>query len=290
MGIFIGETDVVPIRLVDDLPRICTSARAPSSTLTYYGMPLNSTNGQHQAKTISSGTTYRMFPGVFSRGFRYTGSTVVQAPIENLVSLHISPSLSGAPAFGYRSLGGTFTTRNCSYSNNMMVPYLADAGNCLHRVELVAPGVALSDGTSGYVAVIGNNVWYAGKQVYYHAFAWYLLRVYCYGSFFTPASDAIVYTIATYPYGAHDAPQTSVGYILEKVSEAGLDTYTALIKTSSTYLIDPAQPQSYQTICKNLTRIDMPRLKMQNVPDGCWVQVMGFGFYLTPGDSPDFGT
>lgn len=253
-------------------------------------MPLDSSDGKHQLKSFPSYSAFRIFPGLSAIGNRWNGTSAALAPIENLVSILASPDVSICPTFGYQSLGGSFITRRCAYSNNMMTPYISASGGYIHKVEYYADGVALSDGTSGYVAVMNSSrLWYARKQVRYHAFAYYLLQVYCYGDFFIPASDAFVYRITTSGV-AHDAPQTSTGYILKQETSGSLKTYTTLLKTNSDYLIDSSQPQSYREICQNLSAIHMPRLKFITIPDGCLVQVRSFGFYLTPFDSPDYGT
>ena len=274
---------MIPVRQINSLPYVCTIAAYPPSAMTVYSMPLNSSNGRHQALTIGTSDIYKFFPGNYAVGYRWNGTNAVAARIESLVSLHISCDVASCPAFGYQSMGGNLVTRNCSFSNSMVTPYLASSANVIHRTENHALGTSLTTGTTGYEMTLDSNLWYSQHQVRYMAFAFYLVQAYCYGSAPTIYQDCLHWRINNYGYGEHDVPQNAQIYLIEHTSEAGLNTYSYLVKGTPSFLVDPSMPSVYNTLLR-LGRANMPKLEI-TVPDGCYVQVRSFGYRLTPYDS-----
>lgn len=286
--ILVGNTEVVPVRLIDGLPYVCTAAAVPPQNISVWRMPLNSSYGRHEAQTIGTGSPFKYFPSIYGIGYRNNGTNQSEARIEALVSLHVSCDTASCPAFGYQGIGGQFVTRNCGYSNNKVTPYLSSSASVIHRTESHALGTSLTTGTTGYELTLdGNTLWYANHQVRYRGLAFYLVQAYCYGDAPQWAQDCLWWRINNYGYGEHEISQVAATSLINHTSEAGLNTYTYIVKSDS-ILVDPSMPSVYNTLLR-LSRANMPKLEMLNdVPDGCYIQIRSFGYKLTPYDSPDY--
>lgn len=285
--ITINNVEMIPIRQINELPYVCTVAAKPPSAITVWSMPLNSSNGRHQAQSIGTSEVHKYFPSKYGQGFRWNGTSSDLSLVESLVSLHVSCDVSSCPTFGYRSIGGQLVRQNCAFSNNKVTPYLASSASVIHRTENHALGTSLTTGTTGYeLTMDGNTLWYAQHQVRYKAFAFYLIQAYCYGD--APViypEDCLWWTINNYAYGEHDVPQDASISLIEHIQSSGLNTYSYLIKADS-YLVDPSMPSVYNTLLR-LGRANMPKLEIY-VPDGCLVQIRSFGYRLTPWDTTEW--
>ena len=281
-----NNQEVVPIRQINELPYVCTMAMKPPSSLTYYSMPLNSTNGRHQANSTGTTDVFKFFPSIYGHGYRWNGTTADMTRIEALVSLHVSCDVASCPAFGYQSMGGSLVTRNCAFSNGKVTPYLASSANVIHRTEHHALGTSLTTGTTGYELTMDTStLWYAQHQVRYNAFAFYLIQAYCYGNAPTIYEDCLHWRINNYAYGEHEVTQKAGTSLIEHLSTAGLNTYSYIIRGNA-MLVDSSMPSSVNTLLR-LSRANMPKLEI-TVPDGCYVQVRSFGYRLTPYDSNEW--